>query len=143
MNRFAKWMIVSAMLAPSFAMAIGPWEVFETSFTSSREYGNPFTEVEVDVLFSNGTQQWKVPAFWDGGKTWKVRFSAPEKGDYSYHAVASDKSNKGLNTQVQTLAVMDYKGDNPLYKHGPIRVSENRRYFEYADGTQFFWLGDT
>jgi len=34
----------------------------------------------VDVLFSNGKQEWKVPAFWDGGKIWKVRFSAPEKG---------------------------------------------------------------
>ena len=27
--------------------------------------------------------------------------------------------------------------------HGPLRVSDNRRYFQYADGTPFFWLADT
>jgi hypothetical protein len=30
-----------------------------------------------------------------------------------------------------------------LFKHGPIRVAADRRHFEYADGTPFFWLGDT
>ena len=124
------------MLMPVFAMAIGPWEVFEASFKSSKEYDNPYVDVEVDVLFSNGKREWKAPAFWDGGKTWKVRFSAPEKGKYSYRAVATDKSNEGLNTKEKTLKVTEFKGDNPLYKHGPIRVSENRRYFEHADGTR-------
>jgi hypothetical protein len=27
--------------------------------------------------------------------------------------------------------------------HGPLRVSDNRRYLQHADGTPFFWLGDT
>ena len=34
-------------------------------------------------------------------------------------------------------------GENPLLKHGPPRVSENRRHLEHLDGTPFFWLGDT
>ena len=34
-------------------------------------------------------------------------------------------------------------GDHPLLRHGPIRVSADRRHFEHADGTPFFWLGDT
>ena len=44
-------------LLPRFAMAVGTWEVFEASFESSKEYDNPFVEVEVDVLFSNGKQE--------------------------------------------------------------------------------------
>ena len=36
-----------------------------------------------------------------------------------------------------------YGGANPLLVHGPLRVSANRRHFEHADGTPFFWLGDT
>ena len=36
-----------------------------------------------------------------------------------------------------------YTGDNPLFKHGPVRVAADKRHFEYADGTPFFWLGDT
>ncbi len=124
-------------------MAIGTGEVFETSFESSRDYKNPFTEVEVDVLFSNGKREWKVPAFWDGGRTWKVRFAAPEVGTYTYRAVATDKSNKGLNFGEKKLKVEKYRGDNQLYKHGKLRVTKDKRYFEFSDGTPFFWLGDT
>jgi hypothetical protein len=42
-----------------------------------------------------------------------------------------------------TIEVTPYTGDNPLYKHGPLRVSKNRRYLEHHDGKPFFWLGDT
>ena len=31
----------------------------------------------------------------------------------------------------------------PLYLHGPLRVAADRRHFEHADGTPFFWLADT
>ena len=30
-----------------------------------------------------------------------------------------------------------------MLKHGFLRVSTNGRHFEHADGTPFFWLGDT
>ena len=138
-----KQIILLAMLMPSLGMAVERNTVFDTSFTSSKDYQNPFVELEVDVLFSNGKQEWKVPAFWDGGKTWKVRFSAPEKGKYVYRAIATDKDNKGLNTKKKTLKVTDYTGDNPLYRHGIIGVAEDQRHFEFADETPFFWLGDT
>jgi len=39
--------------------------------------------------------------------------------------------------------VTPYQGDNLLYRHGPIRVAKDQRHFEHADGTPFFWLGDT
>ena len=32
---------------------------------------------------------------------------------------------------------------NSLIKHGAIRVSKNKKYLEYEDGTPFFWLADT
>lgn len=31
----------------------------------------------------------------------------------------------------------------PWEAHGPIRVSENGRFFQHEDGTPFFWLADT
>ncbi len=95
MKNVTQLILSAALFLPSLAMAVGPWEVFETSFESSKDYDNPFVEVEVDVLFTDGKQEWKVPAFWDGEKTWKVRFSAPAKGTYTYRAVATDKSNAG------------------------------------------------
>lgn len=42
------------------------WAVFETSFTSGKNYSNPFMDVEVYVIFQQGEKQWKVPAFWAG-----------------------------------------------------------------------------
>ncbi len=138
-----KQLVLSAVLVPSLAIAVEQNTVFETSFESSKHYENPFTDLEVDVLFSNGKQEWKVPAFWDGGQTWKVRFAAPEIGEYTYRAVATDRSNKGLNTEKKTLTVTEYTGDNPLYKRGKLRVTEDRRCFGFSDGTPFLWLGDT
>ena len=36
-----------------------------------------------------------------------------------------------------------YAGDNPLRKHGFLRVTPDKRHFEHADGKPFLWLGDT
>jgi hypothetical protein len=36
-----------------------------------------------------------------------------------------------------------YQGDNPLYRRGFLKVSDNRRYLAYGDGTPFLWIGDT
>ncbi len=119
------------------------WEVFETSCQSAKAYPNAFTDVEVDVVFKQGDKLWKVPAFWAGGKKWTVRFAPPALGKYTYRVECTDKANPGLNGKEQTLSVTAYTGSNPLLKHGPLRVSTNKRHFEHADGTPFFWLGDT
>ena len=100
-------MVFCGLMLPCFAMA-GKAEqanVFETSFESSKEYNNPFMDVEVDVIFSNGKKEWKVPAFWDGRRIWKVRFAAPEKGDYSYHAVATDKCSLSWKRSFSPISV--------------------------------------
>jgi len=117
--------------------------VMEVSFTSGKSYDDPFNEVELDVIFEgpNGSKQ-VVPAFWAGENLWKMRFSTPATGRYSYTTVCSDKDNTSLNNQKGEIEVSPYQGTNPLFKHGPLRVSNNRRYLEHIDGTPFFWLSD-
>jgi hypothetical protein len=122
---------------------VAQWEVFETSFESAKAYPNAFTEVEVDVVFKQGEKQWKVPAFWAGDKKWTVRFAPPLQGKYTYRVECTDQANTGLNGSEQSLSVAAYTGDNPLLKHGFLRVSQDKRHFEHADGTPFLWLGDT
>jgi len=51
--------------------------------------------------------------------------------------------NAGLNGVNGKIEVVPYTGDNPLLKHGPVRVADNQRRFTHADGTPFLWLGDT
>jgi len=138
-----RWVLFVMMLMPCFAVAAEQWAVLERSFNSTKTYANPFMDVQVDVVFHSGDKQWIVPAFWAGGDKWTVRFAPPVQGDYTFKVTCSDPSNKGLNGDEQSLRVTAYTGDNSLLKHGFLRVAKDQRHFEHADGTPFFWLGDT
>ncbi|MGH2353433.1 MAG: DUF4038 domain-containing protein [Chloroflexota bacterium] len=116
----------------------------EWTYTSGRAYDDPFNQVELDVRFwVEGGQEWRVPAYWCGGQTWGVRFAPPEPGPYHYRTECSDTANPDLHGRDGTLRVTPYAGPNALLRHGPLRVSGNRRFLEHADGTPFFWLADT
>jgi len=142
MNRILSSFILAVLMAAP-AMGAEQWAVFETSFTSARKYDNPFLDVQVDVVFRSGEQQWLVPAFWAGGDKWTVRFSPPMQGDYTFQVKCSDPANQMVNGASQPLHVTAYTGDNPLLKHGFVRVAADKRHFEHADGTPFLWLADT
>lgn len=115
----------------------------EWTIESRKQYADPFNDVDVDVVFSKDGRVWRVPTFWKGSQRWGVRFAPPEPGDYDYHLESTDRSNPDLNGHSGHVAIVPYTGSNPLLKHGMIRVSANRRYFEHTDGTPFYWLGDT
>jgi len=117
--------------------------VFEAAFTTTKLYAEPFSDVEVDVVFSSGTATWRVPAFYAGDATWKVRFAAPAAGRYRYRVESSDRGNAELNGDERSLLVVPYAGDNRLLAHGRLRIAADGRHFAHADGTPFLWLGDT
>ncbi|HOX39744.1 MAG TPA: DUF4038 domain-containing protein [Candidatus Brocadiia bacterium] len=118
--------------------------VAEWSFTSGKSYADPFNEVVLNVVFAAPDgREMVVPAFWGGGQTWRVRFSGDMPGVYKWRSVCSDVFNPDLHGVGGRLEIAPYEGNNPLLKHGAIRVSENGRHFEHRDGTPFFWLGDT
>lgn len=122
---------------------IAQWEVFETSYETKKAYANPFTDIEVNVVFERAGKRWTMPAFWAGGGKWTIRFAPPAEGEYRYRVECSDQSNADLAGNERTFRAVQYEGVNPLLKHGFLRVSANKRFFEHADGTPFFWLGDT
>ncbi len=118
--------------------------VAEFSFYSGKAYKDPFNKLELDVIFIDAEGIEKVvPGFWAGDNLWKIRFSSPITGEYSYRTVCSDYSNPSLHGQKGIIEVTPYTGNNHLLKHGLLRLSKNRRYLEHLDGTPFFWLGDT
>jgi Protein of unknown function (DUF4038)/Domain of unknown function (DUF5060) len=119
-------------------------ELVELTFTSSKGYQDPFNEVDLDVIFVNERkQEWRVPAYWAGGDIWKVRFCAPQPGEYAFHSESSDKTNADLNGKQGSLRISPYRGSNSLLLHGGLQVGANKRYFQHQDGTPFFWLADT
>jgi hypothetical protein len=116
----------------------------EWEFRSGKAYDDPFNDVQLDVLFETpgGTEQ-RVPAYWAGEQAWRVRYASPEVGVHRYRSVCSDAENPDLHGVEGTLEVSPYEGDNPLLKHGPLRVAESCTHLQHQDGTPFFWLADT
>ena len=45
--------------------------LFETTFRSRTAYADPFNDVDLDVIFTLGDHEWRVPTFWRGGRRWR------------------------------------------------------------------------
>ena len=120
------------------------YNVLEIALTGSKSYSNPFSEVEVTATFTRtGGKTIIRPAFWDGNNTWKIRFAPTETGEWNMVTSCSDVTNTGLNAISLSIKCNPYSGTLDIYKHGFLKISDNRRYFVYDDGTPFFYLGDT
>ncbi len=116
----------------------------EFTFASAKPYPDPFNEVILDAVFTDpsGSKR-RVPAFWAGGLTWRVRYASPITGVHRFQTECSDTQNTGLHGVRGEVTITPYTGQNPLFRHGAIRVADDSRHFAHADGTPFFWLGDT
>lgn len=118
--------------------------VIQIELRSEIQYKNPFTEIEFDAIVTqpNGTEL-RVPGFWAGDDRWCFRYASNQTGKHTWRTECTDKKNVKLLGVTGEIEVVKYAGDNTLYRHGPLRVSKNKRHFEHADGAPFFWLGDT
>jgi hypothetical protein len=139
-HRTAAWRaaIALALLAsPCVACAADPveqWGVFEVALEGPSE-GNPFTDVELSAVFSQGERAVTVPGFYDGGGVYRVRFMPDRPGAWDYVT----KSNRpGLDGKSGRLDVVKPSGGN----HGPVQVRRTF-HFQYADGTPYFPVGTT
>lgn len=123
---------------------ISMWNVMELYFESKKNYDNPYMDISLQVEFiSPQGKKYIVPGFWDGDLVWKARLAPNEEGVWKWNSICTDISNDGLHANSGQFLVQKYEGDNPVYKHGFLKISENKRGFCHADGTMFFWLGDT
>jgi hypothetical protein len=118
--------------------------MLEIRFESDVRYPQPFRDVSLDGVFTAPSgRTTEVPGFWAGDGVWCLRHASAEVGVHRFRTRCSDAGNAGLHGRSGELVVVPYTGANPLYRHGPIRVAPDRRHFCHADGTPFFWLGDT
>jgi hypothetical protein len=134
--RLLAFISLMAMVIGSACAQTSQQGVFERTFTSHKSYTDPFNDVDVDVIFSRGQENWRVPTFWRGGNQWTVRFASPTSGEYTYRLESTDKSNSDLNGHEMRVNIT-------ARSRGMIRVAASKRYFEHEDGTPFYWLGDT
>jgi len=72
--------------------------VTEWSFSSGKAYSDPFNEIEMDVIFkASGGVEERIPAFWAGDQSWRVRYAPKSTRQYSWSTVCSDTSNADLH----------------------------------------------
>ncbi|HVV70141.1 MAG TPA: DUF5060 domain-containing protein, partial [Verrucomicrobiae bacterium] len=155
-GRIAAWMcgLVAGVvvLAPgntraatqSQSMPVVPkWERFEHQFTSLADYANPLQEVTLKVLFVSPLgESTLVYGFWDGGRTWRVRFAPNQPGRWRFKSICSDAANLGLNEQTGEFLCTATLSESRFFQHGHVRVAADQEHLELEDGTPFFWLGD-
>src|SRR5580765_2594175 len=91
MRAGAAFLFLGAVLVASAATrsirlpVAGKWERFEVKLKSDVAYTNPPHQAEINGIFvSPNGERMVVPGFWDGGKTWRVRFSPGVPGHWIY-----------------------------------------------------------
>ncbi|MGO8675729.1 MAG: DUF4038 domain-containing protein [Limisphaerales bacterium] len=120
------------------------WGRFEQSFKSDVLYSNALQDATLTVVFTSPLGETNlVYGFWDGEKTWRVRFSPSQPGRWTYKTTCSDTPNRGLHNRAGEFLCTAPAGKSPFHVHGPVQVARDHHHLEYADGTPFFWLADT
>jgi hypothetical protein len=124
---------------------VGLYDKFEAIFWLDAEFENPFDPEDIDIMATftaPSGQIWEIPGFYSSVTTrswlsrfaWLVRFSADEPGKWSYVIHVEDRNGEATSETMNFYVI-----ESPY--HGPIRISSNKRYLEYDDGTPFYGVG--
>lgn len=120
------------------------WGRWEGRFDSAHDHAHPTRSVALTAEFTSPSgERRQARGFWDGGRTWRLRFSPDTAGTWTYRTASADASDTGLHDRTGSFTCAPYRGDNPLFRYGTIEVAQSGRHFQHADGTPFFFLADT
>lgn len=129
----------AAMAAPAVAREGAArterWGVHELAFDGPAK-GNPFVDVELAATFESAGRRIRVPGFYDGDGVYRIRFSPPEEGRWTWR---SESNAPALAGQAGAFDCTAPGPDN----HGPVRVTDDGFHFAHADGTPFRQIGTT
>ncbi|HVZ89698.1 MAG TPA: DUF5060 domain-containing protein [Polyangia bacterium] len=114
------------------------WYPQDISFVSTANKANPYSDVtDFRVTFRGpNSVTLTIPGFYTGNSVWKVRFSLPESGTFTYvTSSAEDPSLNGISGTVPP-AVPNPNG------HGALEVDPaHPHHYLYSDGTRPFQMG--
>ena len=142
---YAKFIIIILIFSIKITAA-EVMEVKEVSFTSAEKYTNPYLNVDlwVSLVGPNG-ENYKIPAFWDGENIFKARLVATAPGTWKW-STGNTTGDKGLDNKTGAFnadACSEAEKIANPNKRGFIHVNKSGSTLEYADGTPFFYTGDT
>jgi hypothetical protein len=78
---------------------------YDVVLTASADFPNPLQDVDLTgVLRGPNGQELVVPGFWDGGRTFRLRFTLTAPGTWSYTTVSSDAGLDAKSDFIQAAA---------------------------------------
>lgn len=147
---FATLFAFSAFAFPATAALnrgeVHVWAMQEITLEAARDHANPYVDVTCWIDLNGPGFAKRVYGFWDGGRTWRVRFVANAPGDWTWTTASNQTDDAGLNGGTGALrAVAWAESDKPANanRRGFVRATANGHALQYADGTPFFLVGDT
>ncbi|NJK86480.1 MAG: DUF5060 domain-containing protein [Bacteroidales bacterium] len=99
-----------------FSQDCEKWKVFEVTLKGA-ETGNPFKDVSLEAVFTNGNNIDTIAGFYDGGGLFKVRFMPQVEGNWTYITRSNVKT---LNGRKGRFTCTPPTGNN----YGPVSVKD-------------------
>lgn len=120
------------------------WQKWTKVFKSEKQYSNPYADLTVKAEFSGPDNlKYIVNGYWTGDSNYAISFSFPKPGNWTWKTICNDEGNGGLHLQSGEVKVKKYRGKNPLYRNGFLKVGENKRYLAFDNDKPFLWMGCT
>ncbi|MCC6729202.1 MAG: DUF5060 domain-containing protein [Chthonomonadales bacterium] len=118
----------------------GTYAMVEVSFELPDVKGNPFDFTQNDVMVTvqqPDRRMLRIPAFFDGGKMWRARFTPTQAGRHSVSAVTLN----GAAAAVQEVGKREFEVTGER-EHGFVRVDpRDRARFAFDDGSAYYPIG--
>ena len=129
--------IITAMFCYSLVFSASEHRgMQEITLTASPEFGNPYFDVDLTVIFTRPDgSEISVEGFYDGGSTFKARAYCDTIGNWRWRSVSN---NPGLSDKTGSFLVIPSSRKGKLRKH-----PQDSRQFAYDNGEWFLHIGDT
>jgi hypothetical protein len=126
---------------------VRPWTQIELELTGHDGVVDPYLGVDAWADFEHEDGQVLTrPAFWDGGRTWRIRFAATSPGRWRWSTrLDSGATAPGLTGQSGEVIVdsIDAREADPFRRHGFWQMSAEGRSLVHRDGTPALIAADT
>ncbi len=116
--------------------SIKRYGVFEAVFGASTAAGNPYVDIEAEAVIRRPDgETWRIPLFWDGNETWKLRVSPDSEGKWAYVIESEDVGLNGRDGEFVCI---------PSGRAGGLRAMPERpSHFARQNGDPVWFMADT
>lgn len=114
------------------------WSVQELALQATGAYTNPWLDTAISAEFRGpGGENVVVKGFWDGGQTFRIRWTPTASGRWTWSTRSNDQ---GLNGKTGFFNCTQAGADS----RGFLRKDAEHPYsFVFDDGTRYFLFGNT